>query len=149
ISQTVRVSVPVRVAYNQWTQFEDFPFIMRDIHSVQQTDDRHLRWRGQWGGCDVEWDSEIIEQVPDNLIEWRSQGGPEQGGLVQFTPLSAEETEVLLCIEYRGEGDERQERGARRYTALELEDFKRFIEHRGRETGAWRGEIPPSGMSRD
>jgi uncharacterized membrane protein len=154
ILESVDVAVPVTVAYNQWTQFEEFPRFMEGVESVQQIDDRHLHWRAEIGGDVVEWDAEITEQIPDTRIAWRSLSGAKNAGVVTFHRLDDDHTRVALQIDYRPEGAVETIGDllgvVKRRTKGDLERFKEFIEERGAETGAWRGEItrPGSGGSR-
>ena len=145
IDDSIRVSVPVRTAYNQWTQFEDFPRFMTGVQEVQQVDDAHLHWRAEIMGKDLEWDSEIVEQVPDQRIAWRSIGGLRNAGVVEFRALSPTETEVHLALDYEPEGVLENLGSATGVASHrvhnELENFKEFVEQRGSETGAWRGQI--------
>ncbi len=149
IEASVDVAVDVRTAYNQWTQFESFPLFMRDVQSVKQLDDRHLHWIANVGGPLREWDAEIVEQVPDARIAWRGLSGNPNGGEVRFKPLSGPDepplTRVSLTMLY-DPNDWIAAAGealgfANRRVRANLDDFKRFIEDRGRETGAWRGRI--------
>ena len=145
INATIDVDVPCSTAYNQWTQFETFPLFMEGVESVQQLDDQHLRWRAELGGKEVEWTAEITEQVPDQRIAWRSTSGAINAGVVTFHHLSPASTRISLQLDYRPEGMvenvgdmlgvvQARARG-------DLNRFKQFIEERGHETGAWRGEI--------
>ena len=145
VEKSIEVNVPVRTAYNQWTQFEEFPQFMDGVEEVRQIDDTRLHWRASIAGKTEEWDAEIIEQTPDQQVAWRSTSGTENSGTVRFTPMGAERTRVTVVIGYEPEGiveqvgdkigliDQRVEG--------DLERFKSFIEGRGRETGAWRGEV--------
>jgi len=148
VTQTVDVDVDVRTAYNQWTQFEDFPRFMEGVEQVEQIDDRHLRWHVDIAGVDREFEAEITEQTPDQRIAWRARSGVEQGGVVTFHALDDEHTRVTLQMEFEPEGlaeqvgDKAGMVSAR--TKGDLERFKEFIEDRGTETGAWRGEIDRS-----
>jgi uncharacterized membrane protein len=139
------VNVPVATAYNQWTQFEDFPLFMDGVDHVQQLDDTRLHWVATVGGRTAEWDAKILEQHPDSQISWISEDGKQTRGTVTFEPLGDSRTLVRLSMSYRAEGvtervgsaaglDARRIRG-------DLERFKELIESRGAETGAWRGEI--------
>ncbi|MBA2357629.1 MAG: SRPBCC family protein [Actinobacteria bacterium] len=145
IEQSIDVNVPVQVAYNQWTQFEEFPKFMEGVESVSQLDDTHLHWVAEIAGKREEWDAEITEQVPDQRVAWKSTSGNEQGGVVNFHRLGEDETRVLVSMDYEPEGivekagaalgfDDRQVKG-------DLERFKQLIEKRGAETGAWRGTV--------
>jgi len=145
IEEGIEVTVPVRTAYNQWTQFESFPQFMEGVERVQQIDDRHLRWRANVGGVTREYDAEITEQIPDNRIAWRSTSGAKHAGVVTFHRLSDDRSRVMLQLEYEPEGATETVGDAlgllRRRVRGDLERFKEFIERRGTETGAWRGSI--------
>ncbi|MFC4531944.1 SRPBCC family protein [Sphaerisporangium dianthi] len=146
IEHSVDVAVPVRTAYNQWTQFESFPEFMEGVESVKQIDDTRLAWNVQVAGVHREFEAEITEQHPDERVAWRSLEEPRQGGVVTFQPLDADSTRVMLQMEFDPEGivetvgDKLQL--VRMRVHGDLERFKRFIESRGRETGGWRGEVP-------
>ena len=142
---SIEVNVPVRTAYNQWTQFEEFPRFMEGVKEVHQVDDRHLHWRAEIGGQEKEWDAEITEQKPDERIAWKSVGGAMNKGTVTFEPLSDAKSLVQLSVEYEPEGVLEivgNETGAVSLRVKkDLERFKEFIELHGRETGAWRGTV--------
>jgi uncharacterized membrane protein len=148
IIESIEVNVPVRTAYNQWTQFEDFPQFMGSVHEVRQLDDRHLHWKANVAGEEKEWDAEITEQIPDQRIAWRSIGGVLNAGVVTFHRLSADWTRVTLQMDYQPEGPVEKigdMLGAVRLeTRANLQRFKEMLEKRGKETGAWRGEIGQS-----
>jgi uncharacterized membrane protein len=145
IDTSITVRVPVSTAYNQWTQFEEFPKFMEGVKEVRQLDDTHLHWVAEVAGKHKEWDVEITEQVPDRRIAWQSTEGIDNAGVVEFRPVGAEETELLVHIAYEPEGALEQIGGAlqvpNRRVQGDLERFKEFIESRGAETGAWRGEV--------
>jgi uncharacterized membrane protein len=84
VSEEVQVDRPVSDVYNQWTQFEEFPEFMGGIEQVQQLDDTHLHWKASIAGETAEWDAEITEQVPDQVISWRATDGAQNSGRVQF-----------------------------------------------------------------
>lgn len=145
IEKSIDVNVPVQMAYNQWTQFEEFPRFMEGIEEVQQLDDKHLHWRAEVSGMTKEWDSEIVEQIPDQRIMWRSTSGAKNAGTVSFIPVAPHTTRVKVEMVYDPVGllenvgdmigiDDRRVEG-------DLERFKEYIESRGTETGAWRGTI--------
>ena len=146
IEKSIDVQVPVRTAYDQWTQFEEFPSFMEGVESVHQIDDRRLHWRAEILGKVVEWDAEIAEQLPDTRIAWRSTSGAPNAGVVSFFRLSDDRCRVALQIDYEPEGfvetvgDWLGVLSSR--VEGDLERFKKFIEERGVETGAWRGTIP-------
>jgi uncharacterized membrane protein len=145
VEESIEVSVPVRTAYNQWTQFEDFPKFMDSVHEIKQLDDKHLHWRADVAGKEKEWDAEITEQIPDKRIAWRSTSGVGNGGVVTFHKISDSVTRVMLQMEYQPEGVIEQlgdAIGAVRMEARQnLQRFKEMLENRGSETGAWRGTV--------
>lgn len=145
VEESIEVNVPVRTAYNQYTQFEDFPQFMDNVLEVRQLDDRHLHWRAKVAGEEKEWDAEITEQVPDKRIAWRSVGGPRNGGVVTFHKISDGVTRIMLQMDYETEGPMEKlgdAIGAMRMQARSsLQRFKDMLEKRGAETGAWRGKI--------
>jgi uncharacterized membrane protein len=145
IEEKITVEVPIRTAYNQWTQFEDFPRFMEGVKRVQQLDPKRLSWKAEIGGKDVEWTAEITEQTPDKRISWNSTSGRSQMGTVSFSPVSGARTEINLRIEFEPEGAT-ETAGAslglvKARVKGDLKRFKEFIESRGAETGEWRGEI--------
>jgi uncharacterized membrane protein len=135
----------VTTAYNQWTQFEDFPKFMENVESVSQTDDTHLHWVAEYGGERHEWDAEIVEQVPDQRIAWQSEGGTEQSGIVIFEPLDDARTKVSVRMEWEPDGMKEKVGAAvgadSRSVGEDLDRFKELIEERGVESGAWRGSV--------
>ena len=145
IATSIEVNVPVRIAYNQWTQFEDFPRFMEGVKEVHQVDDRHLHWKAEIGGQDKEWDSEITVQMPDQRIAWKSVGGAINKGMVSFVSLSDAKSLVQLDVAYEPEGVIETVGDATGLVSLrvkkDLERFKEFVESRGHETGAWRGMV--------
>jgi uncharacterized membrane protein len=151
IEKSIEVEVPLRTAYNQWTQFEAFPRFMEGVQQVTQLDDKRLRWRANVGGQEKEWEAEITEQRPDERVAWRSRSGAPNGGVVTFHRIADARTRVMLQLEYEPEGVAENVGDAigvvSRRVAADLERFKEFIESHGRETGAWRGEIKPPGQA--
>jgi uncharacterized membrane protein len=145
VEKSIDVEVPASTAYNQWTQFEEFPRFMQGVEEVRQLDDKRLRWRAEIAGKVVEWDAEIFEQIPDRRIAWRSTTGELNSGMVNFEPLGPGRTRVCVKINYRPEGALEKIGSALGVVSQrvqgDLERFKEFIESRGHETGAWRGEI--------
>ncbi len=145
VEKSIEVNVPVRTAYNQWTQFEEFPQFMEGVERVQQLDDKRLHWKAEIAGKTEEWDAAITEQVPDQRIAWTNTTGAKNAGVVTFHYIDPNTTRVMLQLDYEPEGvvenlgsllgvvDRRVEG--------DLKRFKEFIESRGGETGAWRGEI--------
>jgi uncharacterized membrane protein len=145
IDESVEVEVPVSTAYNQWTQFEDFPLFMEGVDHVEQRDDTRLHWVATIAGRTAEWDAKILEQHPDAQISWISEDGKKTRGTVSFESLGESRTLIRLSMSYKAEGpletagsaaglDEQRVRG-------DLQRFKELIEGRGEESGAWRGEV--------
>jgi uncharacterized membrane protein len=145
IEKSITVDVPVRTAYNQWTQFETFPHFMEGIEEVRQQDDKRLYWRANIGGKTEEWNAEIIEQTPDQRVAWRSTSGAHNAGAVSFQPQGPNQTRLTLRMDYDPKGVVENVGDAlglvERRIEGDLNRFKEFIEERGSATGSWRGEI--------
>lgn len=145
IEKSIDVNVPVHTAYNQWTQFEEFPRFMEGVEQVRQLNDKQLHWCANVGGKVKEWDAEITEQIPDQRIAWKNTTGATNAGVVTFHRLGDGKTRVMLQIEYNPEGIIENIGDAVGVVSArvrgDLERFKEFIESRGTETGAWRGKI--------
>jgi uncharacterized membrane protein len=148
VEASMEVDVPVRTAYDQWTQFAEFPSFMGSVQEVRQLDDTHLHWRAQVAGKVKEWDAEITEQIPDQRIAWRSTSGPMSMGVVTFDKVREDCTRVVLRMVYGPQGlDEKigDALGAMKLEAQRnLQNFKQLIEKRGVESGAWRGTVQGS-----
>jgi uncharacterized membrane protein len=145
IEESVEVDVPVRTAYNQWTQFEEFPRFMEGVEQVRQLTDTKVHWVAEILGQRREWDAEITEQVPDERISWCSTQGATNSGVVTFHRLGDGKSKVMLQLEFEPEGAMEQVGDklgmVKARTKGDLKRFKEFIESQGRETGAWRGEV--------
>lgn len=145
VEKCIEVEAPLSMVYNQWTQFEEFPRFMEGVEEVKQLDDKRLRWRAEIAGKVVEWDAEIFEQIPDQRVAWRSKTGALNTGMVNFEALGPNQTKVWLKINYKPEGAMEKIGSALGVISQrvegDLERFKEFIESRGSETGAWRGQI--------
>jgi uncharacterized membrane protein len=145
IERSIDVAVPVETAYNQWTQFEEFPNFMEGVEAVRQLDDRKLHWVAEVAGQRREWDAEITEQVPDQRIAWRSIDGANNAGVVTFHRLGDDHAKVMLQLEFEPEGPVEHVGDflglVEHRAAGDLERFRDFIEVRGQESGAWRGEV--------
>ena len=146
VEQSIEVNQPIRTVYNQWTQFEEFPRFMEGVEEVRQLDDTHLHWKARIAGQEREWDAEITEQLPDERIAWRSREGAHTAGAVTFHRLDERRTRIMLQMEVEPEGvveHVADKMGViNRRVEGDLRRFRDFIESRGRETGAWRGEVP-------
>jgi uncharacterized membrane protein len=149
IEESVDVAVPVRAAYDQWTQFEEFPEFMEGVESVTQLTDTQLHWVAEISGVRREWDAEIAEQHPDERIAWHATDGTTNAGVVTFHRLDDTTTRVMLQLDFEPEGIVESAGDVlgfvRRRAAGDLDRFKEFIERRGHETGAWRGEVDRPG----
>jgi HSP20 family molecular chaperone IbpA/uncharacterized protein YndB with AHSA1/START domain len=145
IEHTIEVNVPLQTVYNQWTQFEEFPRFMEGVREVRQLDDVHLHWRADRSGKEVEWESEITDQVPDQHIAWRDTSGPGNSGVVNFFPVDESKTRVQLVLESHPHVAPSEAAMAELITTQRIEQdmarFKRLLEAQGEESGAWRGEI--------
>ena len=145
VTETITVNCPISTVYNQWTQFEEFPRFMEGVESVRQVDDTHLHWIAEIGGKRREWDAEITEQRPDQVVAWRALDGHDNSGRVLFERIDDSTTKITVEMEHETEGlmetlgsalgsDSRQ-------VANDLDRFKELIEARGAESGAWRGQV--------
>ncbi|HXG76667.1 MAG TPA: SRPBCC family protein [Gaiellaceae bacterium] len=144
IEKSIDVQVPVSVAYDQWTQFEEFPQFMEGVVEVKQLDDSHVRWVAEIGGERKQWDAEIVEQEPDRVIAWRSVGGTQNSGRVEFQPSDGG-TRVTVAMDYETEGMKEAAGAMLGFDEGQVEDdlerFKALVESRGTPTGAWGGRI--------
>jgi uncharacterized membrane protein len=145
IDESIEVEVPLSTAYNQWTQFEEFPLFMEGVDDVRQRDDTRLHWVATIGGRTAEWDAKILEQHPDTQISWISEDGKKTRGTVSFEPLDESKTLIRLSMSYQAKGPIEQLGSAAGLDAQrvrgDLKRFKDLIESRGTESGEWRGEI--------
>ncbi|MEU9079314.1 SRPBCC family protein [Kitasatospora sp. NPDC004745] len=149
VKESVDVGVPLHAAYNQWTQFEEFPRFMEGVESVTQLDERHNHWRTSIGGVTREFDTEIVDQLPDERIAWRTMDGDvRQKGVVTFQRLDDSHTRVNMAIDFQPTGMVERAGDAMgmvdRRVKGDLVRFKDFMEERGRAEGGWRGRISPS-----
>ena len=146
VTESVDVDVDVSTAYNQWTQFESFPEFMGGVESIKQVDDTHTHWKTSINGVTREFDTEITEQHPDERVAWKSTDGTSHAGVVTFHRLDDRKTRVTAQIDWQPEGIVEKAGAAvgvdDHQVKADLQRFKNFIEHRGGETGAWRGDVP-------
>ncbi|MCZ2823333.1 MULTISPECIES: SRPBCC family protein [unclassified Modestobacter] len=150
VEKSIDVDVPIRQVYDQWTQFESFPKFMNGVERITQLDDRHTHWVTKIGGVEREFDAEITEQHPDERVAWKSTDGEtKHAGVVTFHKISDNTTRVMVQLDWEPQGlvekvgaavgvDDRQ-------ISADVKKFKEFIESRGTETGAWRGDVPREG----
>ncbi|MFD5796086.1 SRPBCC family protein [Streptomyces diastatochromogenes] len=148
VKESVEVDVPVRTAYNQWTQFAEFPNFMEGVENVTQLDDTHNHWTTKIGGVKREFDTEIVDQLPDERIAWRTiSGDTAQKGLVRFESLDNTHTRVELVLEVEPSGVAERTADVTgtigRRVKGDMRRFKEYIEQRGGESGAWRGRVTP------
>jgi uncharacterized membrane protein len=148
VKESVEVEVPVRTAYNQWTQFEEFPNFMEGVEEVAQVDDTHNHWTTKIGGVRREFDTEIVDQLPDDRITWRTTSGDtQQRGMVRFQSLDPTHTRVELTMDIEPSGAVEKTADwtgmIDRRVKGDMRRFKEFIESRGGETGSWRGRVTP------
>ena len=145
IDEEVVVEVPVDTAYNQWTQFESFPMFMDGVKQVEQLSDERLHWVAEVAGETKDWNARITRQVPNEVISWESEGGLTNNGTVIFKSAGDGKTEIALHMEFEPQNTKEAVGSAvgvpDRQVKGDLKRFKEFIESRGAETGAWRGEI--------
>ncbi|WP_407986341.1 SRPBCC family protein [Kitasatospora sp. CMC57] len=146
VQESIDVDVPVSTAYNQWTQFEDFPKFMDGVEEITQIDDRHNHWKTKIAGVSREFDTEIVDQTPDDHVTWRTTSGDiKQTGMVSFEPIDATHTHIKMTMDFQPEGmaekaadmtgmPDRQVKG-------DLKRFKHFIEDRGTATGGYRRNL--------
>lgn len=145
VEKRILVNVPVSTAYNQWTQFEDFPHFMGGVDSVRQLSDDRLEWVAEIGGIKRQWEAKIVDQIPDRKVSWAAIEGAMNQGAVLFQDMGNGQTEIQLVLEYEPKGV--LENLADKLHVIEqqaeadLRKFKEFIEDEGYETGAWRGTI--------
>jgi carbon monoxide dehydrogenase subunit G len=145
VEKSILVNVPVSTAYNQWTQFEDFPQFMSGVKSVTQLGDDRLEWVAEIAGVRRQWEARIVEQVPEQRVAWAATGGATNAGAVTFEDLGGAQTSVHLSLEYEPEGF--VEKVGDKLNVVEnqaegdLDRFKAFIEAEGYATGAWRGSV--------
>jgi uncharacterized membrane protein len=146
VIETVDMSVPIRTAYNQWTQFADFPRFMEGVEQITQTSETMTHWRIKVAGVEREFDAEITEQHPDERIAWHSVGGADHAGVVTFHRLDDDLTRVTLQMTTAPEGlveNLGDKLGLVKHRAHgDMKRFKDFIESRGEETGGYRQDIP-------
>jgi uncharacterized membrane protein len=144
VEKSIDVDVPVSTAYDQWTQFEEFPQFMEGVVSVRQMDDKRLHWVAEVGGEREEWQAEIVEQQPDRVIAWRGVGGVPNNGRVEFMPTD-DGTRIHVSFEYEPEGMKEKVGAMLGFDEGQVEDdlerFKELVEARELPTGSWRGEI--------
>jgi uncharacterized membrane protein len=148
VIETVDVAVPVRTAYNQWTQFTAFPQFMEGVERIDQVSDTLTHWKIKIGGVEREFDAEITEQRPDERVAWASVGGTDHAGVVTFHRLDDAHTRVTLQLDSTPEGVVEKLGDSlglvKRRAKGDMERFRDFIEHQGVESGGYRETVDPS-----
>ena len=149
VTKSVDVDVPIDTAYNQWTQFESFPHFLGGVEQIQQLDDRRTHWKVNIDGVKREFDAEITEQHPEERVAWKSTDGTTHAGVVTFHKLTPQQTRVTVQMDWEPQNVVEKAGAALgfddRQVQADLDRFKKFIEERGAETGAWRGDVPREG----
>ena len=145
VEKRILVNVPASTAYNQWTQFEEFPHFMGGVKSVTQLSDDRLEWVAEIAGVRRKWEAKILEQVPDRKVAWAATEGATNAGTVTFEDVGGGQTSVQLSLEYEPEGIV-ETLGDKlnvvdRQVEADLQRFKDFIEDEGYASGAWRGTL--------
>ncbi|MEE1753180.1 SRPBCC family protein [Streptomyces sp. SP18CS02] len=146
VEESIEVTVPVRTAYNQWTQFETFPAFMEGVERIEQRTDTLTHWVTKVNGAEREFDARITEQIPDERVAWTTVAGEaEQAGVVTFHRIDDATTKVMLQMKFDPDGLAEtvgDKLGfVKRQVSGDLKRFKTYIESRGTETGAWRGQV--------
>jgi uncharacterized membrane protein len=147
IRDSIDVQVPVQQAYNQWTQFEEFPKFMDGIQSVQQLDETHVQWVAEIRGESRQWTTEITDQQPDEKVAWKTiDGEVKNDGVVTFEQVGDNQTRVNVEMDVQSDSPMENVAGdlldiVQDQVHGDLERFKRLIENRDEATGAWRGEV--------
>ena len=146
VTESVDVNVPIRTAYDQWTQFEEFPNFMDGVESITQIDATHTHWVTKVAGQTREFDAAITEQHPEERVAWKSTGGDtKHAGVVTFHRLGDNQTRVSIQLDWEPEGLAEKVGSAvgvdSHQVKADAKRFKEFIESRGSETGAWRGDV--------
>lgn len=151
ITSVIEVDVPLQTAYDQWTQFEDFPRFMGGVERIDQLDERRTHWVMKIAGVSREFDAEVLVQRPDQGVSWRSTDGPTHAGRVTFVPLGDTRTEVTLAMDWQPDGLVEKAGDAlglvEGQAKKDLQGFKEFIEARGTATGSWRGQVDTGSTS--
>ena len=149
VLESIDVDVPVRTAYNQWTQFESFPQFMEGVERIDQLTETKTHWVTKIAGVSREFDAETTEQHPDERVAWTTVNGTHQAGVVTFHRIGDNMTRVTLQLDHDPQGFLEKAGDAlgiiQRRVKGDLKNFKQFIESRGVEEGSWRGDVqaPP------
>jgi len=145
VEESIDVGVDIATAYDQFTQFEEWPKFMHRVERIEQRDETTLMWHENIWGVRRSWEAEITDQVPCERIAWRSHGGTQSVGVVTFHRLSDTLTRILMTVDFQPKGlFEKTASGmriSRRAIKSDLMRFKGFIELRDEATGEWRGRI--------
>jgi len=152
IQQSVDVAVPLKVAYDQWTQFEDWPEFMHRFENVEQVDDAKVAFSSKIWGIKKRFEAQIVEQHPDERIEWDVKEGVAHSGVATFHKLAPRLTRVEVSIDVEPDSLlEKAGRGMRftkRAVRADLHRFKAFVEMNDEAEGGWRGTIEDGDVKR-
>ncbi|NEM92563.1 SRPBCC family protein [Galbitalea soli] len=146
VIETIDVHVPVSVAYNQWTQFEEFPKFLSFVESIEQKSDTLTSWTVRINGVERHFDAVVTEQHPDERVAWNSTGGDaDHAGVVTFHKLSDADIRVTVQLDWEAKGLLEHLGAAlgvdNHAIKKNLNDFKEYIEAKGSPDGAWRGDV--------
>ncbi|WP_237768687.1 SRPBCC family protein [Actinopolymorpha cephalotaxi] len=146
IIEDINIGVPVSVAYDQWSQFQEFASFMKGVRGVDAKDETESNWRGKVWWSTRSWSARVTEQIPDRKIAWTTDGAKgTTKGIITFHPLADDLTKVLVVLEYYPKGFMEKTaniwRAFGRRVRLDLKHFRRFVTVQGEATGSWRGEI--------
>jgi HSP20 family molecular chaperone IbpA len=128
IEQSIEVDVPVTKLYQQMMQFQDYPKFMDSVREVRQKGDAHLQWRGEKGGKETEWESEITEQIPDKVIAWRNTSGPKNIGRATFQVVSDDKSRITLSVDSDEPASGEVGKAAKQRLERDLQRFKEVLE---------------------
>jgi uncharacterized membrane protein len=158
IVESIDVGVPIRVAYDQWTQFREFPTFMKKVENVDQAEDQKLNWKAQVFWSHRSWEATIMQQHPDESIVWRSKGDKGHvDGAVTFHELAPNLTRIVVVLEYHPQGlferSGNMWRAQGRRARLELKHFQRHVMSNALlnpdDIEGWRGVIEDGEVVKD
>ena len=150
VERSIEVEVPVRLAYDQWSRFEEFPRFMSGVEEVRRVGDGMTHWVAHFAGVRREWDAAIVEQVPDEKVAWAATTGATNAGTVFFDSVAAGCTRVRLTLDFEPEGVVERIGDVldivQRQAVEDLDRFKEFIEGQGSAAGGWRSTSEDGGV---
>jgi carbon monoxide dehydrogenase subunit G len=150
VERSIEVEVPVRMAYDQWSRFEEFPRFMSGVEEVRRVGDGMTHWVAHISGVRREWDAAIVEQVPDEKVAWAATTGATNAGAVFFDAVATDCTRVRLTLDFEPEGVIERIGDVmdvvQRQAVADLDRFKEFIEGQSSVAGGWRGTSEDGGV---